>query len=84
MKNLLITFKSKNNLYILRNILKNYQIPMQIVNTPRSISIGCNQSGKVDYLYYNIVVGAVRQANLSGLLGIYLISQRGEIIDRIL
>ena len=77
MKNLIISFKSRNNVQLFAKILKSYSIPSEITNTPRSISISCGLSVKTNYNYFPTVLKLIQSSNLNGFLGIYLLETIG-------
>lgn len=78
MKNLIISFKNRNNLLAFNKILVNRGIPTKIINTPRSIAISCGLSIKTDFKFYNLVLNLLNQSNASGFIGMFLYEQIGS------
>ncbi len=74
MKYLIITFSSRNNLINFAKILQSHYIPARIINTPHKISSSCSLSIKTEYSFQSNIISLLKQANLSGFLGIYSIN----------
>ena len=86
MKNLIITFKSRNELYNFANILKRHGIVVSIINSPKSIGSSCMLSIKTDFKNLNLISQILRQVKLRSFLGLYSIqiTNNGEQTLRIL
>lgn len=77
MKTIIVAFKSRNNLQLFAKIMRTHSIPIEIISTPRSVSISCGLSVKTDYRYLNTIINLLHVSNLDGFLGIYLIERQG-------
>lgn len=77
MKSINISFKSRNSVQLFFKILKTHNIPAEITNTPKTISISCGLSVKTNYSFLPIIFKLVQSSNLSGFLGIYLVEKTG-------
>ncbi len=74
--NILIAFKSRNSVIAFSRILRQYNIPNTIVNTPKSISISCSQSVETSFKYFNIVKSLIQQSNIPGFIGVFLAGEK--------
>ena len=85
MKYLIIAFKSRNNLQSFARTLRLYGINVSIVNTPRSVSVSCGLSARVEYRYLNTIKTALSQIDLSSFIGIYAVTRNGvyEQVEKI-
>ena len=72
MKHLIISYKTRTSLLAFSKILKSNQIFAETINTPRSIAISCGLSLKVDIKHFSIVKNLIRQANISGFIGLFI------------
>lgn len=86
MKYLIIAFKSRNNLQSFARNLRLYGISVSIVNTPRSVSVSCGLSARVEYRYLNTIKIALSKTDLSSFLGVYAITRNGvyEQVEKII
>ena len=76
MKYLIVAFKSRTNLQNFVKSLRLVGISASIVNTPRSISVSCGLSARVDYRYLNTILNLLTQYNET-LIGVYAITRNG-------
>ena len=78
MKHLIISFKSRTNLYSFAKILNLNNISYSIINTPRSIAVNCGLSLQVNFMYLNKVVFLLKQNNFLGVIGIFIQTSVGS------
>ncbi|MBQ9795448.1 MAG: DUF3343 domain-containing protein [Clostridia bacterium] len=71
MKYLIISFKSRNELYGFANILKSNGIYLSIINSPKSIGSGCMLCIKTDFRNLNKILQLIRQFQPKSFLGLY-------------
>ena len=74
-KFLIISLKSRNEIYSYSNFLKQQGMFVSIVNSPNSIGSSCMLSIKLDYKYLNQIVNIINKQKPKSFLGLYLISQ---------
>ncbi len=86
MKFLIISYKSRNNLFAITQTLKKLGVIVSIINTPRNISISCGLSAKTDVKNLSLVTNIIKQSGMGGFLGAYIISfiNGHEQIERVL
>lgn len=77
MKYIIISFNSRTNLMSFAKILRNSQIPMNIINTPHKISSSCSLSIKADILFQPKILTLLSFSNVEGLLGVYSVQELG-------
>lgn len=77
MKKLIISFKNRDTLFNFVKHLRLNRINVQIINTPRTISVSCGLSAKTDISYYGAVVSTLRRFNGYGLIGVFSIEYDG-------
>lgn len=82
MKYLIISFKSRNELFGFARILKSNSVYLSIINSPKSIGSSCMLSIKTDFRNLNIVSQLIRRFQPKSFLGLYSIvsSTNGEQI----
>lgn len=71
MKYLIISFKSRNELYGFARALKSYGVNLSIINSPKSIGSSCMLSIKTDFKNLNSVSHLLRQFQPKSFLGLY-------------
>ncbi len=76
MKELIISYKSRNNLMQLQRLLKQNGVASSIVSTPRNISVSCGLSIKTQYQYLFLVKKLIVMLNLSDFNGVFLYERK--------
>ena len=71
MKNLIISFKSRNSLYMFAKTMRANGITTSIINTPRSIAISCGLSIKTEMRYFSILLILLKQSKISDFIGMF-------------
>lgn len=86
MKFLLISFKSRNQLYSFTKFLKVKGINFSTINTPRKISTSCGLSIKTSYNNYTAILNFLRNNSNINIVGLFIVEQNGlqENIQRVL
>ena len=74
-KFLIISFKSRNDIYAFENILKQNYIFCSIINTPKGIGSSCTLSIKTNYNALSKITLLLKKANLKSFLGLYSLTQ---------
>ncbi len=74
-KFLIISFKSRNDIYAFENILKQNYIFCSIINTPKNIGSSCTLSIKTNYNVLNQITNLLKKSNLKSFLGLYSLTQ---------
>ena len=77
MKYLIISFKSRNSLFAFVKTARSYGLTMNIVNTPRTISVSCGLSAKTDIRHYDTILKILTLYKSNDFLGLYLIQSLG-------
>ena len=75
MKYLIISFKSRNELYGFANAMKSNGISLSIINSPKGVGSTCLLSIKTDYKNLDKIYKILRHYNPKSFLGLYLINQ---------
>ena len=84
-KYLIISLKSRNEIYSYYNFLKAVGIFVSIINSPSIIGSSCMLSLKLDYKHLNQIVNILNKQKPRSFLGLYSISHvNGNIIVRIM
>ena len=78
MKNLIISFKSRNSLYAFSKTLRANGISVSIINTPRNIAISCGLSIKTEMRHFSIISTMIKQSNLVDFIGIFSETRNGS------
>ena len=78
MKNLIISFKTRNSLYAFSKTLRANGISVSIINTPRNIAISCGLSIKTDMRHFSIISTMIRQSNLTDFIGMFSEARNGN------
>ena len=86
MKILLITFKSRNELYSFSKLLKINSIYHLIISTPSAIGSSCTLSIKTEYYYLKHLFKILQKSKPASILGVYSVFQglNGNQINKIL
>lgn len=71
MKHLIISYKSRNELYAFSKILKMHSINHLVVNTPKMIASSCMLSIKTDFSNYYIVSQLLTNFKTRSFLGLF-------------
>ncbi len=77
MKYLLVAFKSRNSLLAFTKNLRLNGIAVEVVNTPRAISISCGLSAKLNLTYTNFVINLLSHNVYENFVGVYLVARVG-------
>ena len=75
MKYLIISFKSRDELFNFARTLKSKGIILSIINTPKGIASSCTLSIKTDLIKRNIVLSILKHFNPKSLLGLYSLTK---------
>ncbi len=78
MKHLIISFKSRNELYGFARILKSNTIYFSIINSPKSIGSSCMLSIKTDFINLNKISQLLRQHKPISFLGLYSVQSTAQ------
>jgi len=73
MKNLIIAFKSRNELYSFARILKSSNVIFTIINSPKTIASSCTLSIKADFKFLNIINQLLLRYQPRSFIGLYSI-----------
>ena len=73
MKNLIISFKSRNELYSFASTLKRKGLFCNIINTPKSIGSSCMLSLKTDFKNVNIIQPILQTGQFKSFVGLFLV-----------
>ena len=86
MKNLILSFKSRNELYSFARVLKLNGIFSSIISTPKSIGSTCTLSIKTDFKNLATISKLIRQHQPKSFLGLFSIQQttNGQQIFKIM
>lgn len=71
MKYLIISFKSRNELYGFAKILKSNGVILSIINSPKSIGSSCMLSIKTEFKNINLVTQTIKKYKQNSFLGVY-------------
>ena len=77
MKYLIISLKSRNDIYAFCNILKRHNIFYSTINSPKGIGSSCMLSIKTSYASLNIVNNLLSQHRPKSFLGLFCLQQNG-------
>lgn len=85
MKHIIISFKSRNSLFSFVKIARSYGLNLQIVNTPRIVSVSCGLSGKTDFINYHTILNILSLNKFNDFLGVFLVNSfgTGEQVQRL-
>lgn len=75
MKFLVLSLKSRNEIYSYANFLKNNGIYASIINSPKTVGSSCMLSIKIDYKFLNQIVNLINKQRPKSFLGLYSINQ---------
>lgn len=70
-------FRSRQQVFLFENALRREGVAVQIVSTPREISMGCGLSVRFRLEDQPIVCRVLRQVNTSNLIGLYRVEFTG-------
>ena len=86
MKFLILSFKSRNELYGFSKLLKSNGIFLSIINSPKSIASSCTLSIKTDFKYLSFITQLLRRYTPKSFLGLYTIqtNSNGEQIFKLM
>ena len=86
MTHLIISFKSRNDLYGFAKILKSNGIYTSIISTPKIIGSTCTLSIRTDFKNLNLISSILQQLRPRSLLGLYSAqtTQNGEHVVKFL
>ena len=86
MKYIIISFKSRNELYSFARLLKSNNIFVSIINTPKLVGSSCTLSIKTNFSNFSLVNQYLLRYQPKSFLGIYSVQQanNGEQILKLL
>ena len=86
MKHLIISFKSRNELYGFARVLKSNGIYLSIINSPKGVGSSCMLSIKTEYKNFNTLSRLLRQYHPTSFVGLYSIqlTTNGEQIFKLI
>lgn len=64
-------FRSRQNVLRFEQVLRRYGVPVSVISTPRSISMGCGLSLRFPLSRASDVRRALREINTGNLIGLY-------------
>lgn len=70
---ILAVFRSKTETLNFATILKSYNVPCTIINTPRAINVACGISVKFNSIYENVAREIMIRRSFSTFAGFYRI-----------
>ncbi len=71
MPSIIVVFKSKTEVFLFMEYLKNYGISSTTVGTPREAKVGCGLSVKISKSHLNVALSILRRYHFDGFHGIY-------------
>lgn len=71
MEYLIAVFRARTQTINFANILRNYKIPVLVINTPRNINVSCGISVKFPSIYRNQVEDIINRRNFDTFAGIF-------------
>ena len=77
-KFILISLKSRSELYAYSSFLKNNGIPISIVNSPHNVASSCTLSLKIDSRFLNQIVNLINKQRPKTFLGLYSVTQQNN------
>ncbi len=77
MKYLLVAFRSRNSLLAFTKNLRLNGIAVEVVNTPRAISVSCGLSAKLSLNYVNYIINLINRNNFENFVGVYVAERVG-------
>lgn len=69
----LAVFRSKTETLNFASILKSYNVPCSVVNTPRTINVSCGISVKFSSYYESVAKNIISRRSFSTFAGFYVI-----------
>ena len=75
-KFLIISLKSRDEIYSYSTYLKNNNVFVSVINTPKVIGSSCMLSIKLDYRYLNQIVNILNSRRPKSFLGLYSITEQ--------
>lgn len=86
MKQLIISFKSRNEIFSFSRLLQQNGAFNSIINTPKTIGSSCMLSIRCDYMLLGTVQRLLSQQRPNSFLGIYMLNHTpyGEQISKIM
>ncbi len=70
-QNILAVFRARSDTLTFSSILRSYDIPLQIINTPRTINVSCGISVKFNAKYLNIAKEILNRRKFDTFVGLY-------------
>ena len=71
-------FRSRSQVLAFEAVLRREGIPVQIVSTPRDVSMGCGLSVRFSRQDVHSVIRLLRQVNTGNLIGLYRVEYNGS------
>ncbi len=78
MKYLIISFNSRNSVMTFAKLARKNGLYTSIINTPRSVSVSCGLSVRTEFQNLQSIISLLKKSNLSGLIGVYSITRKGQ------
>lgn len=75
MKQIIVSFKNRNNLYAFVRLIRNSGVAVSIINTPHSISVSCGLSARLDFRYFSLIKTLLIQYGTADLIGVFLVER---------
>ena len=71
MNYIIVVFRARTETLTFANILKNYGVPFQIINTPRSLNLSCGISVKTLANKRELIDKILSQKSFQSFLGVF-------------
>lgn len=71
MNYIIVVFKARTETLSFANILRGYNVPFQIINTPRNLNLSCGISVKMPAFRRDIAEEILRKRNFQSFAGIF-------------
>lgn len=71
-------FRSRQQVLMFESVLRRERIPVQVVSTPRDVSMGCGLSVRFRLEDTADVIRLLRQVNTGNLIGLYRVESTGS------
>lgn len=78
MKYIIVTFRSRNQTLLFSQILSSYNIKSKIINTPRSATVSCGLSVKIEEQDFEVVKSILARRNFQGFAGFFKVYNIGN------
>lgn len=71
MNYIIVVFKARTETLSFARILKGYNVPFQIINTPRSLNLSCGISVKMPAVKRDLAQYIIKQKSFQSFAGIF-------------